>query len=437
MAVTLDSPRELTLPSGFNPQGALLVADGPTTYLVNNASSGDSTACVIVRATAEGARSYSYSVNNGATACTAFGTHPEGFLLRVEDPTAMEEIDGHTVFVEFDGTERWRVPDRRLVDAEGAPGGPGEFRGEYFGAIAPLLYSPAIDRVLGSSIGTVTIGQDVRYLGQHHLLNPNTGNITRNGFTLGSSGVGIPVGGVVRSGGDFLIVQDTLGLDGTVFHTWDGRSNVARFEPLAGEWEGKTLRRIAYLPGTTYLMWIEAVPEVTDDIPAFIAATNDDAATLWEANFETTYRFRNGDFVFLGPPLDLQVSPDWAIITYRWENDYYLRLIDENGGTPGIARLTSTTPLEPLGILATAEGVRLVTANQERIIEYSLEFEDVPDWDPNAILEDVGIDDAVDAVLDEAGCGCGAAGGGSGNLFLAIGFAVFSFVGRSRARRRR
>jgi hypothetical protein len=184
-------------------------------------------------------------------------------------------------------------------------------------------------------------------------------------------------------------------------------------------------------------MWIEGVPEVTDDIPAFIAATNDDAATLWEANFETTYRFRNGDFVFLGPPLDLQVSPDWAIITYRWENDYYLRLIDENGGTPGIARLTSTTPLEPLGILATSEGVRLVTANQERIIEYSLEFEDVPDWDPNAILEDVGIDDAVDAVLDEAGCGCGAAGGGSGNLFLAISFAVFSFVGRIRARRRR
>jgi len=428
VAITLEEPREYELPTGFDSQGALVVGQGSSTFLVKNTGDGNGVRCVIVRADSDGARAFTYRINDEATACMDFGLHPDdGFFVRTWDPTAIEgAITGNTSWIDAQGVERWRIPDRRLVEAEASPGGTGVFNGEYFSPIGPILYSPESDRVLAATLGKLSIGFDNKFIAQHHVVNRETGSLARTGFTLGQTGVGIPVAGAVREDGRFLIAQDTLGLEGPIFFTYDGRQGVERFEPIGDSWAGRTLVKLGHLSRTNVLLWTELN---SDDAPAHIAATNDRGATIFRAEFETTYRFADGEFVFLGRPLNMWLTDEYTIIAYSWDGEVFLRFIDQNGESPGMARLSGFTPLSPLAVVTDGKGeVRLVTANSaRRVIEYKLRFEDVDDYDPNKILEDMDIPDiTIGDVLDEAGCGCGAANSTLPGSLVLIFLVVFS-----------
>lgn len=428
VAITLDGPREYQLPPGFDPQGAIVVGQGAATYIVKNTGDGASLRCVIVRADDEGARAFTYRINDQPTACLDFGLHSDdGFFVRTWDPSAVEgSITGNTSWIDAEGVERWRIPDRRLVEAEQIPGGTGVFQGEYFSPIGPILYSPESDRVLAATLGKLSIGFDDKYIAQHHVINPETGSLTRTGFTLGQTGVGVPVAGVLQEDGRFLIAQDTLGLEGPIFFRYDGRQAVEQFEPIGDSWEGRTLTRLRHFKRTNVLLWTELA---TDDAPAHIASTNDAGATIFQTEYEATYRFADGEFVFLGRPLNLWITDEYAIIAYSWEGEIFLRFVDQNGESPGMARLTGFTPLSPLAVVTDADGaVRLLTANaSQRAIEYDLRFEDVDDYDPNKILEDMDIPDVtIGDVLDETGCGCGSTNSAlPGNVALLL-MVVFS-----------
>lgn len=427
VAITASTPRDYDLPSGFVLPGSLVVGQGENTYIVNNVGEGNGISCVVIRATSTGARAFTYRVNNMGTACVGFAPHPtNGFFLRTHDPTALEgTVTGNTSWIDGDGVEQWRISDQRLVEAEPAPGGTGSLQGSYFSVMGPLLYSPAVDRVLGATLGKLRIGFDEKFIAQHHLVNAQTGALVRSGLTFGQTGVGIPIAGFVRENGDFLIALDTLGLDGTIFFAYDGRESVEQFIPLNESWSGRRLIRLGYADNTTTLVWIE---EVGENVPAFVASTNDQGAPLFRTQFETTYRFANGDFVFLGPPLNLYLTQDYAIVPYSWEGVLYLRFVDKDGESPGLARIQGF-PMPPVSLVADNEGgIRLLTSSDGKVVEYTLTFEDVADFDPNAILEDAELPDiTINDVLNEAGCGCNTSPNQTPAALLLALFAFLSF----------
>lgn len=427
VAITASNPRDYTLPAGFALPGSLVIAQGEDTYIVNNVGDGNAISCVVIRATPVNARSFTYRVNNTGTACVGFAPHPtNGFFLRTHDPTAIEgTVTGNTSWIDANGVEQWRVSDQRLVEAEPAPGGTGSLQGRYYGVMGPLLYSAAVDRVLGATLGNLQIGFDEKFIAQHHLINAQTGALVRTGIVFGQSGVGIPISGLVKENGDFLIALDTLGLDGTIFFTYDGRESVEQFLPLNESWSGRRLIRLGYTENTATLLWTE---DVGENVPAHIASTNAQGAPFFRTEFETTYRFANGDFVFLGLPLNLHLSRDYAIISYSWDGVVYLRFVDKDGESPGMARIQGF-PMPPISLVQDDKGgVRLLTSSDGKVVEYDLTFEDVADYDPNAILEDAELPDiTVDDVLDEAGCGCNTSPNQAPTaLFLAF-FAFLSF----------
>jgi len=383
-----------------------------TTYLYNTIGDAADARCAVIIATDEDARLFEYRFDDMATACTVVLPHPEdGFFVRAIDPNAQDgDITGATAYIDGEGREVWKVPDRQLVDAQEQPQGPGEFLGTYVTAIQPLLYSSSVDRLLGFTVGKISIGFDEKFIGQSHLINAETGFLGRNGLTFGQAGVGFPADGIIKSDGDFLIRYFLNGQQGAEFFNFDGRSEISFFEPGDDDWSQRFIWRMLGGDRTVHLLWTDTDEETE---PTMLTVTNERGDVFYEVEYENFYRFRDGETVQFGLPTNLWLTDEYSVIAYVLQDSIYLRFVDENGDSPGMARLNPVTPDPALGLVAGPSGLRLLTYNfvDNRILEYRLAFEDVAEFDPDAGFGDAGFsvdlgrDQLVD-VLEEVGCAC-------------------------------
>lgn len=405
--------RDYQLPVDFTVQTSS-VAPGPngSTILFNTVGDAASARCSVIIADAEGAREFRYQYDESPTACSAVVAHPGGgFFARVVDPNARDgDITGATVFIDETGDEVWKIPDRQLVEGRAQPQGPGEFLGTYVTTIQPLVYSSAIDRLLGFSIGKITIGFDEKFLGQSFVANGENGFLARNGLTFGQAGVGFPADGLVKEDGDFLIRYLLNGQQGAAFFNFDGRNNISFFEPGDDDWSQRWVWRMLSGDRTVHIVWSET--ENLND-STILTVTNEAGDVFFEVEYESFYQFRDGETLSVGLPINMWLTDEFSVIGYSVEDFIYLRFVDQNGESPGMARLDGITPNPPLGLVEGPEGLRLLAYDfiDNRIVEHRLEFEDVPEFDPDAGFGDVGTgidlgtDQLVD-VLSEVGCGC-------------------------------
>lgn len=409
VSITPIALHDYALPGAFSPDGALFdAAPNGTTVIANTTGEGTDTRCSVVVATDAEARVYRYAVDDSATQCIGLRANPDGgFFLRTRNPQAMPgDVTGATAYIDDAGIERWKIRDSQLVDADPRPAGTGSFLGEYLTAYDTLIYSPQTDRLIAYTIGKLTVGVDEKYIAQAHVVVGQTGELLRSGQSIGPLGIGIPVATTVRPDGTFVVAFDTLGLQGLVFYTYDGRETVEELRPLEQGWEERYLSSMFWAGGTLSLLWFD--PNDAAQTTEF-ATTNAAGRELARQSLDATYRFADGQFAVLGPPVAAWKEPTYFVILHAVDGASYLRFVDENGESPGAARLNGVVPQAPVRILATEDGLKLLAFDSvnPRIYEYALTFMDAPDYNPDMGLADVDLPDVgLEDVLREVGCGC-------------------------------
>lgn len=433
--VTATPLRDYALPGAFGLTGALIESGAQdATLIAQSTGEGDQARCSIVVATAMDARVYRYGVDEQPTQCVGMTPHPDGgFFLRTRNPQAVPgQITGATVYIDGQGIERWKIRDIELVDAQPRPSGTGAFVGDYLTAYSTLLYSPTTDTLLAFTIGKLTVGIDDKFIAQAHVVKAASGEVVRSGQSIGQIGGGIPVRATVRPDGAFVLAVDTLGLQGLVFYTYDGRETVEELRPLNESWEDRELVAMFFADDALHFVWLDPNDAA---VTTEVATTNTSGREILRQTFDSTYRFADGEFEVLGPPSNAWRAPDELVVAHVVDTRVFLRLMNaKDGESPGVARLEGVVAQVPAAIVSTPNGLRLLAwdAPNSRLYEYALAFADAPDFDPNQVLGDVGLDTGigVDDVLREAGCGCGATDNRAPAELLIL--ALFAFLRRKR-----
>lgn len=402
--------RDYAMPGAFPLTGSI-IQPGPdqSTVIATTTGEGSTVRCSVVVATSGEASVYRYVVDEQPTQCVGMIAHPAGgFFLRTKNPQAMPgQVTGMTTFIDGNGIERWKIRDVELVGAAARPSGTGVFLGDYLTAFDTMVYSPKTDKLLAFTIGKLTIGLDDKFIAQAHIVNVTSGEVIRSGLTIGQSGGGIPVEATVRPDGTFIVVLDSLGLQGLQFFNYDGRESVEELNPLDDPWENKALVSMFYSAGVLNLLWLDPTDAL---VSTEVATTNDTGREITRATFDSTYQFADGKFVVLGPPTKSWRDADYLVVSFVTESNVFLRFVDANGESPGMARLDAVSPHPPAAIVGDENGLRLLAYDSlnNRMYEYALTFTEVPDYNPDMGLADMGIPEiGIDDVLDEAGCGCG------------------------------
>jgi len=402
--------RDYAMPGAFPLTESIIQAGADqSTLIATTTGEASNVRCSVVVATTKDASVYRYVVDEQPTQCVGMIAHPTGgFFLRTKNPQALPgEVTGVTVFVDGDGIERWKIRDVELVAASARPSGTGVFLGDYLTAFDTMVYSAESDKLLAFTIGKLTIGLDDKFIAQAHVINVTSGDLIRSGLTIGQSGGGIPVEATVRPDGTFIVVLDSLGLQGLQFFNYDGREGVEELKPLDDPWENKALVSMFYAAGVLNLVWLDPNDA---SVSTEIATTNDTGRELTSVTFDSTYQFADGGFVVLGPPTKSWRALDYLVISFVTESNVFLRFVDANGDSPGMARLDAIGAYPPAAIVGDENGLRLLSYDSvgNRMYEYALTFTETPDYNPDMGLADAGIPEiGIDDVLEEAGCGCG------------------------------
>ena len=417
--VMLTPVRDYQLPGSFElTNGRVLEGAGGDTLIVNTiGASPEEAACGIVVATDADARLIEYRYASEPTQCIGALPHPDGGLfLRGSNPTAVAgEVTGFTSFIGPDDMEVWSIDDELLTTAQPEPTGTGEFQGAYETPHGAMAYSPQLDKLLGFTISKLTIGIDEKFLSQAHVVNVEMGRLTVSGQTFGQSGVGIVGGAEVRRGdGQFLIYYFSSGDQGAFFYEYNGRQDVSFFKPRGEDWDDRFVIRMLYRNDLLHLLW---TPSDGTDTQTRVTATTDAGAELYSATFEPEYRFADGTVVELGRPITMWVTADYtAILTTDVSmTELFLRVLDNDGESLGLARLSDISEFAPVAIV-TGENdtLKLLSYDQSsrHVYENTMEFTDVDDFDPDMGIpdggfpEDIGLpaDIGVADVLEAAGC---------------------------------
>jgi hypothetical protein len=447
--IETEAVRDYQLPGAFDISGAqiLLGADGATLLVNTIGSNAEDASCGVVVATDADARLVSYRYDGAPTQCNGVIAHPDGgFFVRGSNPAAVEgEVTGVTAYIGADDAETWAIPDQTLVDATPEPNGTGEFRGAYETPHPAMAYSPELDKLLGFTIGKLTIGNDEKFLSQAHVVNVESGTLTKSGQTFGLSGVGLVGGTTVRaSDGHFLIYYYSSGDRGAFFYDYNGREEISFFKPRGEDWDDRFVSRMVYQNELLHLLWS---PSDAEDAQTRVTATTDEGAELWSSTFEPTYRFAGGKEVELGRPVSMWVGAENTVILYQGTDmKFYLRVLDINGESPGVARLEGAVEFAPVAIVNGSEGsLKLLSFDDSsrHIYEHTMTFTDVEDFDPDAGIPDGGIpgdvgipaDIGLKEVLDAAGCCATIAGRRFGAAPLGVLVVLFLFVRRRRRNR--
>lgn len=436
--------RNYQLPGGFDISGAqvLLGADGDTLITNTVGSNADEAACGVVIATDADARLIEYRYDGAPTQCNGVIPHPGGgFFVRGSNPTGVEgEVTGVTAYVGPDDSETWAISDQTLVDASPEPNGTGEFTGAYETPHPAMAYSPELDKLLGFTVGKLTIGNDEKFLSQAHVVNVESGTLTKSGQTFGLSGVGLVGGTTVRaSDGHFLIYYYSSGDRGAFFYDYNGRQEISFFKPRGEDWDERFVSRMVYENELLYLLWS---PTDAMDSQTRVTATTDAGAELWSVEFESKYVFADGEPVELGRPVSMWVGTQNIVVLYQGADmKFYLRVLDENGESPGVARLEGATEFAPVAIVKGEDGsLKLLSYDSDgrQLYEDTMEFVDVEDFDPDAGIPDGGIPDdvgipadiGVKDVLKAAGCCATISGRQVGPGGLGLLAVLFLFIRR-------
>ncbi|MEZ4460781.1 MAG: hypothetical protein R3E66_13835 [bacterium] len=401
--------RDYALPSNFGLANSIIASGkDETTYLANTTGEGGNVRCTVVVATKVDAREIDYAVDGRPTRCLSLVANPNGgFFLRADNPQAMPgDVTGITAYVDANGVEQWKIRDTQLVDAQARPSGTGVFLGSYAGAFDTMVYSPQTDRLLAFTIGRLSINQEDKFIAQGHVVDVATGDLLRSGQSIGQAGLGIPIAATVRTDGVFTIAFDTLGSQGLVFYTYDGRETVEELEPLSERWEDRVLIQMFWAEETLNFVWLDPTDA---SVSTEVAITNATGNALLRQTFTSTYRFADGAFVALGAPTNAWRDAEYLTTSYVSDGLVYLRLITPEGESPGMGRLDGITSYTPAAVVSGPQGLRFLAfdAPSNRIYEYALSFMDAPDYNPDMGLADVDIPDiGLGDVLDEVGCGC-------------------------------
>jgi MYXO-CTERM domain-containing protein len=415
--IETEAVRDYQLPGDFDISGAqvLLGADGSTLLTNTMGMIADEARCAVVVATDSEARLVEYRYDGAPTQCNGVIAHPDGgFFVRGSNPAAMEgEVSGVTAYIGPDDNEVWAIADQTLVDANPEPNGTGEFRGAYETPHPAMAYSPELDKLLAFTVGKLTIGSDEKFLSQAHVVNVESGTLTKSGQTFGLSGVGLVGGTTVRaSDGHFLIYYYSSGDRGAFFYDYNGRQDIEFFKPRGEDWDDRFVSRMVYENELLHLLW---TPTGSDDPQTRVTATTDAGAELWSVNFEPEYIFAGGKSVDLGRPLSMWVGAENTVILHQGGDQLYLRVLDVNGDSPGVARLEGATEFAPVAIVNGSGGsLKLISFDSDtrQVYEDALTFVDVEDFDPDAGIPDGGIpgdvgipaDIGIKEVLEAAGC---------------------------------
>ncbi len=409
--ITGEPLREYSIPSdGFEIQGAVVQSSASgATVISNTAGEGDSSKCVVLIADADGATSIEYQFDGAPTACTGVLPHPNGgVFIRGYNPMAMEgDVTGFTTYIDAEGNEAWKIPDQLLVDASPEPAGTGEFLGNYVVPIGVLAYSPTLDKLLAFTAGQLTIGQDVKFITQAHVINVEAGVLAESGQTFGQSGVGVPGAAVVRDDGNFVIYYYSPGARGADYYVYNGRNEIDFLNPANEEWAQRYVYNMVYGDRSLHYIWSDANEPGAQ---SYLTVTNDEGSLFFTNEYDSSYLFNDAETAILGPPTNVWVTPQYNIISYVGDGEVYLRFVDINGETPGMGRLSTVAPDPPASLVEHEGVVRLLTYNEldRKITEYELSFRDAPEFNPDLGFGDMGLDMDIGLtdVLDEVGCGC-------------------------------
>lgn len=418
--------QEYTVPAGFDVNSAT-IAPGPadSTMLWGTVGDAADIRCSVIVADDASAREFRYGFDSRASACMSVTAHPtDGFFVRTFNPTAQEgDVTGATAYIDSEGREVWKVPDALVVDARPRPQGPGDFLGTYVRPFGPLIYNPEIDRVMAFTLSKLEVGLDDKFLVQAHLINADDGFLGRGGQTFGQPGVGFPAGGVIRDDSRFLLHYFLEESRGGLFYTYDGRNDVGLFEP-SGDWENRWVRQIAYEESSVFILW-SATNEL--DAPTRLSRTNDAGELFFDVEFESLYRFRDGEFVQVEPGSRMWPTGEFTVIEHRAQSQFFVRVVDREGESLGLGRVANAVANSPLGIVRSGPTLKLLSFEifDRRIREYALTFEDVAEFDPDAGIGDMGpeIDVGIGTigdVLGEVGCSCSSAEGKDSAALVAL-----------------
>lgn len=386
VAITAEETRSYALPGMFEPEiSSRDTRAAGATLWYETLGVEQASACVVVLVDGERARSLSYRHDDGPTQCLSVLAHPDGgFVVRSENPIATpEDVSAVTARVDADGALLWSLEDRELLEN-------GELPGRYAGAHATMLYSPAIDRVLIFTFGTLSIGPQERSLTQAHALEGKDGSIEVLGRTFGDNGLGVIEGGVVRPvSGDFALHFRTPDLQGSEFYVYNGRSSISALEPLGEDtFEDKIAVRMRQDPGAprTLLLWTEGAAA---DADGGLALLDDEGRPFWTADLPAV-----DPDITLGRPLDAFWGSPHSVVVYRSIGKLYARVIaTEDGQVLGVAPLEDAVDTTPVGVVQGAGGeIRLLAMDEAngRAREYALTFEDLPDAPPMEPEPDMG-----------------------------------------------
>lgn len=309
--------------------------DGITVlYTVEEFVGADDTACRIAIADGDGAVAHHFRHNFEPTRCIDVTADPDGgvFVRAETAPDGDTDFgDGLTARIDATGELLWAIDDRELVDAEAPSDGPGQFSGDYEGALPGLAYDADSDTLMGLSLGRETLADIERPVFQTHVVDADRGQLEVNGQTFGSPG-DEEIAGITARDGEFL-VQTVVGDERHPrFYSYRTTGAVERFEPDETDWSSRRLTAsVAYRPGLgSFYVWTD---ERDEQSAAGVTRVEGLDSPQWGQTYEQSVEF-DGRHTDVGDAVAVWPGDELAAIEYRRAGERpVLRLVDVNDGT--------------------------------------------------------------------------------------------------------
>lgn len=397
--------RRYGLPSDFDPPSAAIVSSSSDVVWVGNVGIESASACVVLAVGQNGATALTYRHQDRATACLSAALGDTGeIFLRGFDPTIMNNAvpSGFTAMLDASGTLKWAIDDTVLVNAEPrADGGTGDFIGAYGGVSGLLAYNPEQRALLAFSVGSLRLGLRATPVTQAHLIEVDTGRLSRTGQGFGANGAGLVSAALVEPGGqDYVLYTRNVAGVGGEFFRYDGRSSIDAIQPFDATWASRTVLAIERHTQRAQiaLLWLDG-PASNERVRLSMMTGAGDP--LFEVELSSQLTDDLGNSVELGRPVRLYVGARYTVAQYIVGELRYMRVLDTGSGEllggfylEDLMSLTST-----LGVVRVGEAGELRLVRWDRAQESLEEFvwtiveEPEPGEDMGAGVGDMGVGD--------------------------------------------
>ena len=333
--------------------------DGITVlYAVEEFVGADDTACRIAIADDDGAIVHHFRHNFEPTRCIDVTADADGgVVVRAETAPAGDSDfgDGLTARIDATGEIVWAIDDQDLVDADAPGDGPGQFSGDYEGALAGLAYDAEDGTLMALSLGRQTLADIERPVFQAHVVDADSGELEVNGQTFGSPG-DEEIAGLTARDGEFL-VQTVVGDERPPrFYSYRTTGAVERFEPDETDWSSRRLTApVTYRPGLgSFYVWTD---ERDEQSATGVTRVEGLDSPLWGQTYEQSVEL-DGRHTDIGDAVALWPGDELAAIEYRRAGERpVLRLVDvDDGADRGVFEPGSVIPHTFVGLGRTDDG---------------------------------------------------------------------------------